>query len=129
MKQATIKVIEIFLGKLGEHTLIDVTGCVKVENIDISDAYQSIYDMIDDNGGFSIDIICYSNAIEYLKQNDPSLHECMAIADEYGFQLKSLNSEILASLLASSIALENFSRFKDEINEFFETLETEEDSE
>lgn len=129
MTQATIKEIEIFLGQLGEKTVIDVTGCVKVEDIDIEDPYTSIYEQIDDNGGFNIDIIYYSKAIKYLAENDASLNDCLAIADEYGYELKNLNSEILASLLASSVERENFSKFEDEINEFFEGLPAEDDSE
>ena len=39
--------------------------------------------------------------MEYLKENDPSLSESLEIAAELGYDFKNLNSEILASLLAS----------------------------
>ena len=100
---------------------------VDIENIDFSDAFNSIYDMVNDNGfGFDIDIIYYANAIKYLQENDPSLNESLKIAEEYGYELKHLNSEVLASLLASRNARENFAEFREEIEEFFAELEDEE---
>lgn len=45
------------------------------------------------------DIIYYSNAMEFLTENDISLKESLEIASEYGFELKDLNSETLANIL------------------------------
>ena len=99
---------------------------VDIENIDFSDAFNSIYEMIDENNGFDIDIIYYAKAIKYLQENDASLNESLEIASELGYELKHLNSEVLASLLASRNARENFAEFREEIEEFFAELEDEE---
>ena len=115
--------IESFLRSL--KTEVEIMDYIQVEDIDYSDAFNSICDMISDNNGFDIDIIYYSNAIEYLKQNDPSLRESLQIASEYGFSLDKLNSETLASLLASQNAREEFYELQDDINDFFSELETE----
>ena len=40
---------------------------------------------IEDGNGFDVEIIYYSNAIEYLQKNDNSLRESLAIADELGY--------------------------------------------
>ena len=117
--------IESFLRSL--KTEVEIMDYIQVEDIDYSDAFNSICDMISDNNGFDIDIIYYSNAIEYLKQNDPSLRESMEIAQEYGYEPKSINSELLASLLASQNAREEFYELQDKINDFFSELETEEE--
>ena len=117
--------IETFLRSL--RTEVEIMDYVNIEDIDHSDAYQSIYEMIDENGGFDIEIIYYSNAINYLKENDSSLHESIEIALEYGYELKNINSELLASLLASQNAREEFSELQDKINNFFLELETEEE--
>ena len=121
----TTTAIENFLSEL--NTEIDVLNLINLEDIDFSDAYNSIYNMIEDNNGFDIDVIYYSNAIEYLRENDPSLKESLAIASEYGFELGSLSSETLASLLKSQNERENFSELESEINDFFAELEEEEE--
>jgi len=117
--------IETFLRSL--RTEVEIMDYIQIEDIDYSDAYQSIYEMIDENGGFDIEIIYYSNAINYLKENDSSLHESIEIALEYGYELKSINSELLASLLAERNARDEFSELEKEINDFFSELETEEE--
>ena len=122
----TVK-IETFLSEL--NTEIDVLNLIHVEDINLSDAYNSIYDMISDNNGFDMEVIYYSNAIEYLRENDPSLKESLEIASEYGFELDSLSSETLASLLKSQIEIENFAELESEINDFFAELEEEENEE
>ena len=117
--------IETFLRSL--RTEVEIMDYIQIEDIDHSDAFNSICDMISDNGGFDIEIIYYSNAINYLKENDPSLRESMEIAQEYGYEPKNINSELLASLLASQNAREEFNELQDEINDFFSELETEEE--
>ena len=44
------------------------------------------------------EIIYYSKAMNYLIENDPSLHESMAIANEYGSDIERINSEYLATI-------------------------------
>lgn len=119
--------IENFLS--GLNTEIDILNLINLEDINFSDAYNSIYDMISDNNGFDMEVIYYSNAINYLRENDPSLKESLGIASEYGFELDSLSSETLASLLKSQNERENFIELESEINDFFSGLEEEEEEE
>jgi len=104
------------------NTEINIIDYVNLEDIDFQNAFNSIYDTIQDNNGFDIDIIYYSNAIQYLKENDASLKESLEIAIEYGYTLEDISSEILASLLASKNAVENFYNLESEINNFFNDL-------
>lgn len=106
----------------GLKTEVDIINYVQLDEIDIENAYESILEKLDENNGFDIEIIYYSNAIAYLKENDPSLRESLEIASEYGFELKNLNSEVLASLLASQNAREEFYELQSEIDEFFQDL-------
>jgi hypothetical protein len=115
------KRIEDFLKGL-EIESLDVMDYVNIDDIDFSDAYQSIYEMIDDNGGFNVDIIYYSNAIDYLSKNDPSLHESLQLAADSGFNLTDLSSEVLASLLASEKCRDDFSALQTDIEDFFNEL-------
>ena len=121
--------IEAFLNSLDAKIEINdnLINYVDIEEIDFSDAFNSIYDMVNDNGGFDIEIIYYSNAIKYLQENDASLQESLEIASEYGYELKNLNSEVLASLLASRNSQESFYDIREEIEDFFAELEEEDE--
>ena len=119
--------IEAFLNSLDAKIEINdnLINYVDIEDIDFSDAFNSIYEMVYDNGGFDIEVIYYVNAIKYLQENDASLQESLEIAEEFGFELKNLNSEVLASLLASRNSQDSFHDVRDEIEEFFAELEEE----
>ena len=62
---------------------------------------DDLFDDLQTNGYFNEEVIYYSSAIRYLKENDPSLTESLEIATEYGYEAKNLNSELLATLHAS----------------------------
>ena len=117
--------IETFFAELDKRIDINdnLINYVDIEAIDENDAFTSIYEMIEENYGFNCEVIYYSNAIRYLQENDPSLRESLEIAAEYGYEVKILNSEILASLLKSQNVRDEFLYFRDEINEFFQELE------
>ena len=95
--------------------------------IDIEDlnSFDDIVEALDNAGMFNVDIVYYASAMDYLKQNDPSLNECMRIASEFGYPTERLNSELLASLLASETVREEFYEYQNEIEEFFNELENE----
>ena len=112
--------IENFLREL--NTEVDVLNYVNIEDIDYNYAFDSIVDMINDKNGFDFDVIYYSNAIDYLSENDPSLNESLGLAYEMGFTVDSLNSEILASLLYTENVKNDFYQLENEINDFFEDL-------
>ena len=95
---------------------------VDIEEIDFLNAFDSIYGQIDDAGGFSVEIIYYSHAIEYLKEHDNSLNESLNLAAELCYEVQNLNSEVLASLLASQNARNDFYEKEKEITIFFNSL-------
>ena len=119
--------IETFFAELDKRIDINdnLINYVDIDAIDNDDAFTSIYEMIEENYGFNIEIIYYSNAIKYLQENDASLQESLEIAEEYGYELKNLNSEVLASLLASRNSQASFYDVRDEIEDFFAELEEE----
>lgn len=121
--------IENFLRTLDtDH--ISLMDYVTIEDIDPQKAYDSIFEMIDNKDGFQIDIIYYGTAMEYLMKNDPSLKESFEYANMLGFTLDNLNSETLASILASELEREEFAENENEINDFFsELMEEEEETE
>jgi vacuolar-type H+-ATPase subunit I/STV1 len=66
------------------------------------------------------EIIYYSNAIEYLKENDASLKESLGLASEIGFTLENLSSETLATLLYQQNLRNELSNLRKEIEAIFE---------
>ena len=66
------------------------------------------------------EIIYYHKAIDYLKENDSSLFESLSIASDYGYDVESLNSELLATLLHQQNLRNEWSEISQEIEEHFE---------
>jgi hypothetical protein len=114
---------EEFLKSLNIENL-NLIDYVDIEDIDLNNAFESIYDMLDEKDAFNIDIIYYYNAMEYLKEHDNSLTESLGIAQELGYTLEihNINSEMLASLLASRNARNDFYEKEKEITNFFNSL-------
>ena len=123
LNETQTQTIVDFLSSL--KTEISIIDYVNLEDIDFENAFDSITEKLDENNGFDIEIIYYSRAIAYLQENDPSLNESLEIAAEYGFELKNLNSEVLASLLATQNAREEWYSLETEINDFFQELHDE----
>lgn len=93
------------------------TDFISREDADLYDTIDSIEETLRDNGAFDIDITYYSNAIKYLADEDPSLTEAFEIAEEYGYSLSNLSSEILASLLASRRSEEEWNELRNEVED------------
>jgi hypothetical protein len=113
-----------FLSEL--NTEIEVTYFIDVNDLEVEDfdinMFETIDNIIQDSNGFDQDVIYYASAMDYLRENDPSLCESIDIASQYGYDIKNLNSELLASLLKTQYVINDFNELKDEINEFFEEL-------
>lgn len=117
-----VEKIEDFLANLD--TTIDILSKVNAEDID---SFDDLYKALDNNNGFDVEITYYASAMEYLRMHDSSLRCSIEIAEEYGYTLSSINSELLASLLASSVCKDEFMELKSEIDDFFDELEDDEE--
>ena len=120
-EQKTQKIVD-FLTEIENDTKIEILNNIELQDINLENPFDSIYEAINENNGFDIEIIYYSNAMEYLTRNDNSLRESIEIALDFGYELKNINSELLASLLASQNSREQFYNYENEINNFFNTL-------
>jgi len=92
-------------------------------SLDDYETAQECIEAIEEENMFDEDVIYYSNAIDYLKEYDPSLNESLEIANEYGYQLQNINSELLASLLKSQNNREDFynDKVSYEIEEYYKS--------
>ena len=59
----------------------------------------ALIDYVRENA-FNFSFCNYSSAMDYLKKEDSTLCRSLELAEEWGYDLKKINSEILASLLA-----------------------------
>lgn len=89
-------------------------------NDDISD-YDALIDEMENQGLMQVEIIYYDKAIKFLSEHDPSLNDSMEIAKEYETPLEFINSEYLASILATQMLYNELSDLQDNINEILES--------
>jgi hypothetical protein len=120
--------IENFLREISVENL-DMPYLLSNLDFDNINSFEDVVDAIDNEGLFNVDIMYYNTAMEYLRENDPSLQECMRIASEYGYETGRLNSELLASLLASETIRDEFYEYQNSIEEFFNELEEDQEEE
>ena len=93
---------------------IDIDVSLQDENIE---SFDELREYLEDNNYFDVEIIHYSNAMEYLTEHDNSLQESLSIASDMGYSLEHLNSETLASLLASQNVRNDFEDLENEIED------------
>ena len=84
--------------------------------------FDDLNAILDDNNALSIDIIYYSDAMKFLSENDNSLSESLSLASDLGYDIKDLDSEKLASLLATESLRNDFYSYEREINDFINEL-------
>lgn len=84
--------------------------------------FDDLNAILDNNNALFIDIIYYSNAMKFLSENDNSLNESFNLASDLGYDIKNLNSEKLASLLATELLRNDFYSYESEINDFINEL-------
>ena len=107
------KLIELFNNTRYLNEYIDLNDVLNYNDINtLEDLEECLNERI-----LEIEVIYYSNAINILKEEDQSLTESFEIALEYGYELKYLNSEILASLLIQNRCFERLSDFMQEVEE------------
>lgn len=115
-----------FRDYVGKH---DVLRCIQDKNFnfdpdDFDNFKEQIQEYFQENNLLDQEIIYHSNAIEFLKRHDQSLSQSLELANEYGYTIENINSELLASLLANKHAQEEFDDFlaSDTLQEIFDFL-------
>jgi hypothetical protein len=91
--------------------------------------FEDVREIIEHAGGFDIEIIYYADAMDYLKEHDPSLSQCLELAENMGYRTGDLSSELLASILASDIVREQFNDLESDFNDLLEELTAAEEAE
>jgi hypothetical protein len=76
---------------------------------------EYLQDLNEDMQITDTDVIYHATAMEYLMEHDTSLQESMELAHDMGCDMKTLNSETLASLLKSQNNAEDYQEFINEV--------------
>lgn len=98
--------------KLGE-LLSGIDLDIELDNITtIDELDEAVQEFISQE-----EIIYYNSAMDYLKEHDPSLTIALELASDYGFQLKDLNSEKLATILYQDDLNDAYQEIRDEAEE------------
>jgi hypothetical protein len=94
----------------------DIDCYISKDEIKCINDFDDFFDTLQGNGYFySIEAIYYHKAIKYLSENDASLSESLEIADELGYNVKDINSELLATLLMQQKETELFYEMRNDI--------------
>lgn len=94
----------------------------ELENIEDENELRAYFEELDeDNDITRADIIYYSTAIKVLQEHDPSLRDSLELAEEFGYNIDSLNSELLASLLISDLNKTDYWKFIESTINYFNT--------
>ncbi len=102
---------------------VDLEYHIDWSNTDVVEDYYDLTEMLVESGAFNIEVIYYGSAMEYLTQNDTSLTRSLGLASEYGYTPDNINSELLASLIKSEDAREEWDEYENQVDEFFGMLE------
>jgi len=89
---------------------IDLDYILNSEFNDLEEFNETLNDYINEH-----EIIYYSVAMDFLRDNDTSLRESLEIAEEFGYSPSNLSSEILATLLFQKYAHEEAEKLIEEI--------------
>lgn len=78
---------------------------------------------LDEEGAITnAEVIYFSNAMDYLQENDQSLTYSLWLAKDYGYEIDNINSELLASLLKSDNNRDDFNTFLDNLESKIDDL-------
>lgn len=125
-KQSLHTAIENFINGLSLDYLesYDIIRAIDMYNIDCGDDIESTLDKVDDYDNFQQEVIYDHKAMEFLSDNDNSLSESLRLAEELGYGVSDLNSELLASILKTQYCIDEWYEVKDAIQDEFKYAET-----
>lgn len=106
-----------FYEKISEQLENNINEYLTDEEREEVQNFDDLYSILSDTDFFTVDIIYYFRAMEFLKEHDPSLCESLELASQYDYRPNQLNSELLASLLATEMHRDNFNSLQEQINE------------
>lgn len=113
--------IKVYMGKeineKPDYAEIDFFALQNYE--DIND-FNTLIDELKDQELINYEIVYYSVSIAYLAYHDPSLIGSLRLAEGFGYELKNINSEVLASIHLEEAMEDELYKHEREIDEILE---------
>lgn len=103
------------LKELDKNTMydLDLEHCYS-EGMCLDDFLESVTESI-----YETEVIYYNEAMRILSECDNSLKESLEIAEEQGFTISDINSELLATFILQNRMLESLADITDELESIF----------
>jgi hypothetical protein len=117
----TIEQKKDFFNKISENLDIELMDYFQEDELQDILNFDEVVEILEEHSAFDVEIIYYYKAIKYLKENDVSLHDSLELASDMGYETKDLNSELLASILASERLRNDFWDLQSIINAFLKS--------
>jgi len=115
----TKKILEIIAEKEKDYNFNDdIANYINYNAVKLDDIteLEEYLQELDENGDITnTEVIYYATAMDYLKENDPCLEFSMKLASDMGYELKNINSELLASLLKTENNKDDYQKFISEV--------------
>lgn len=92
------------------------------------ESFDDICQILLDERALDVEIIYYSDAMDYLRKEDLTLTDSLELAYQMGYKLRDLNCCILATLLATDENERGLYRLKDDIEKIIEEEEEEKEA-
>lgn len=108
--------LQELLKEIEKELNLEIIDYIDFDVLDRKNLFDSIYNMLLDKNALEINFIGYSRSANYLAEKDPSFTLSLELAKNLGYTIDNINSEILASLLATDILQEKFREYEKEIN-------------
>ena len=108
---------EEYIIKLQDDSKLETDLIYIIKESDATDIDELSEYIDEQTNGFEVEITYYNKALEYLTDNDPSLQYSLKIAHDIGYTTNQLDSELLATLLATKNEREAYDEIKDELND------------
>lgn len=118
-EQAAQAITDLLSERVGIDHDVDPSNLEYGMDIDTFERLEDVERSINEQS----DIIYYSRAMEFLSREDPSLTEAFKYAAEMGYDLKDLNSEVLASILNNRQMYDIYWSIRDEIEEILDDID------
>ena len=91
--------------------------------------YDKLTEILYDKYAFQHEFIYYRSAMEYLLKEDDTLEEAFEYASNFGYDVKDLNSCLLASILAEERARDEWAENESEITNYIDDFDWDEEDE
>ena len=118
MNKKTKEQVEAFFETIEGVFDFCILDYITLDDFNDCDDFDTLTEILDEEYFFNEEIMYHADAMKFLSEHDQSLQESIAFAYDYGYQIHDINSEKLASILATEMKRAEWYENRDEIDDF-----------